>query len=58
LELVRELDICPSSSDPAKPTTFVRINDPILTPMLSPADHLNLATVEGMKGMGDTNFLV
>jgi len=56
-ELVRGLNVGPSGSDPAKSTSLVRINDPILTPMSASADQFNLATVKGMKGVGETNLL-
>src|SRR5260370_21055847 len=57
-ELVRGLNVRPSGSDPAKSTSLVQINDPILTPMSASADQFNLATVEGMKGVCDTDLLV
>jgi hypothetical protein len=57
-ELVRRLDICPSASDPAKSTSLVQINDPVLAPMPASADQFNLATAERMKGVRDTDLLV
>ena len=57
-ELVCGLDICPSGSDPTESTSFIQIDDPVFTPMSTAADQLNLAAVEGMKGVRDTDFSV
>jgi hypothetical protein len=58
LELVRRLNICPNRSDPAKSTSLVQIEDPILAPMPASAEQLNLATAERMKGVRDMDLLV
>jgi hypothetical protein len=55
-ELVFGLDICPSRSDPVKPTALVRIKDPVLAPMPASVDQLDLAAMEGMKRVRDSNL--
>jgi hypothetical protein len=52
-ERVYRLDIGPSGSNEARPSVFIDINDPVLAPIKTPADQLELAAIKRMKGMRD-----
>jgi hypothetical protein len=56
-KLIRRFDIGPRDRDRAKPSVLILEDQPVLAPILAPADQLDLVTAERMEGMCDPHRL-